>query len=320
VRDAGRREFVDFSSLIYLFASGQIPTVVTDSPVVADHFGRVGFPTAALEPERRSTATFEEAIVVSTNSATLPAPEKLQAVFANSAVLDIPLLSFECSPQAVAYLVERLRKLDFHSACIRSLQHVAMIESTSTPLLITSEGTELTVELGADVSIALPRLEPIVSKGQWVALAGFLEVGLVPNITDTSFSVNGELVCDGASVAYHGENHDTAGPSAKQAWDIVSSVRCGDGFPITICVKNSRVISIRTSDNVELLASLVPLAGKSSGDRLIEVAFASLPPSPHTNWTVNSQINEASGGVHLAIGTGTDGAHIDFIASYAEVS
>jgi hypothetical protein len=52
---------------------------------------------------------------------------------------------------------------------------------------------------------------------------------------------------------------------------------------------------------------------------LTEVGFGSLEPCAETDWSVNSQLNEPSGGIHLALGAGDEAAHIDFVSPFAKV-
>ena len=49
------------------------------------------------------------------------------------------------------------------------------------------------------------------------------------------------------------------------------------------------------------------------------MGFGSLEPCAETDWSVNSQLNEPSGGIHLALGAGDEAAHIDFVSPFAKV-
>ena len=53
---------------------------------------------------------------------------------------------------------------------------------------------------------------------------------------------------------------------------------------------------------------------------ITEVGFGSLPSSETTDWSINSQLNEPAGGVHLALGAGETAAHIDFVSPNAMIS
>jgi hypothetical protein len=85
-------------------------------------------------------------------------------------------------------------------------------------------------------------------------------------------------------------------------------------------IKNSEVTKILTSSGEDILKLIRPLTDEVFHGKLIEVSFASLSPSENTDWSINSQINEAAGGVHIALGTGVEAAHIDFISPFASVN
>jgi hypothetical protein len=307
-----------FQSLADLFSRRKPPPVLTDSDVVRRIFGAGGFEVLDTNEVLNQTLP-SAAIVITTKPDSLPPGPDLTSLFANSAILDIPLTSFEASLEAIEYLYQRLSTLNFSEACAKSMQIVETIEYATKPIVIRSGGAKLNVDIGKEVSIALPKLEPNIFIGEWISISQFLEVGLIPNEEYSSFEVSGMLVCDGASVAHHRMNEAAAQPLAAKAWSIFENIRSSSGFPLEIVVESSRVITIRTSTGEDILHKIHPLIDEVFHGMLIEVAFASLPPSNSVDWCINSQINEASGGLHLALGTGVHAAHIDFIASRAKI-
>lgn len=131
--------------------------------------------------------------------------------------------------------------------------------------------------------------------------------------------MNGTLVCDGTAVAHHRHNHKKAGPLARQAWEYLKKIRDAGEFPLSVDVLDSRVTSIRTNSGKCILGDLLPLTDAIFHGMLIEVAFASMEALERVDWNFNSQLNEGAGGCHIALGTGVDAAHIDFISSRANV-
>ncbi len=79
-------------------------------------------------------------------------------------------------------------------------------------------------------------------------------------------------------------------------------------------------MAIRTAHGDDVMSKIKPLTDKVFHGFLVELAFASLTPSTKTDWSINSQINEAAGGVHIALGTGVSAAHIDFVSPYAIIN
>ena len=306
-----------FSSLSGLFPS-RSPEVISDSDYVLGAFAEAGFQVTPLQSVCLGhVPTPDEAIIVSTAAELLPERGVFEDLFGNAAVLDIPLVSFAADARSIDYLIQTLAQIDFQFACTRSLSTIDLIEHAEAPLTVVSGRSELVIELGDDVSIALPKLEPRIRPGEWVSIAQFLEVGLVPNSEYTSFSVTGKLECDGCAVAHHRMHYREAGSRALAAWSELSRIRASGGFPIFISVESSRVTKIETSLGEDVLERLRPLTDSTFHGRLIEVSFASLLPNLRVDWSINSQLNEASGGFHLALGTGVNAAHIDFISSGA---
>lgn len=80
-------------------------------------------------------------------------------------------------------------------------------------------------------------------------------------------------------------------------------------------------MSVTTAGGEELLPSLMECVDPREGAIIREVAFATGTLSKDAlDLSINSQFNEAAGGVHVAIGTGLHGAHIDFICVDAQWS
>lgn len=143
---------------------------------------------------------------------------------------------------------------------------------------------------------------------------------MISNDDRTSFKVNGEILCDGVSIAYHSENWKVSREKMRSAWNIFHLIRTKDDFPLLVRVANTRIIFINTKSGVDILPMILPLVDGEFADEIIEMSFAGFVGGNDINWNINSQINEAAGGVHLALGAGVAAAHIDFIASRAKSS
>lgn len=298
-----------------LFPSGTLPIVLSDSPYVRTKFSECGF---RVLDSNSDFASVKEAIFIPTDEERALSQAKIEHALGSAAVLVIPLMAFSSDNSSVDYLVKRLAELDFASACSLSAERVGLIEKATKPVQITSEdGSSMLVTIGNQPEVFLPKLEPSIAYGEWAVISQFLEVALIPNEENSSFIVDGSILCDGVSVAFHSENWIKARPSALAAWNILRAVRIGGGFPIALKISESRVKSITTAAGEQILPKISPLTDVELQERLIEMSFASAPASDSIDWSINSQINEASGGVHLALGTGVAAAHIDFIASKA---
>jgi hypothetical protein len=116
-------------------------------------------------------------------------------------------------------------------------------------------------------------------------------------------------------VAHHRGNREIAEPRARRAWHALSSIYERQGFPLRVEVEQSRVRTIRTAQGHDVTAELLGLVDPELEDIAIEVAFSTNVFRIHTeiDWLRNSPLNEAAGGVHVGIGSGVTGAHIDLV-------
>lgn len=311
---------IQYGSLSTLFASGNLPVVASDSYYVLRKFEAAGFeslPLSCLISDSNDAPP--EILLVTVDHKQIPSPQELHTVMGDSAVLLAPLLSFCANQRSVDYFVSRLKKIDFVSACAASRRRIDQFQDLQKPLLISSSGCQLSVVLGDNLEVFAPKLVPEIKPGEWISVSQFLEIALIPNEDYSCFRVNGNLSCEGISIAVHQKNYETSKPLAKKAWDILSEIRSTGGFPLVVVIDDSKVVEITTQGGDNVLAEIEPLTDKTFHGFLIEVGFASQLPDPGIDWTVNSQLNEGAGGVHVALGTGVDAAHIDFISPRAKV-
>lgn len=309
-----------FKNVTKLFESGELPVVISDSDYVLNTFAKEGFTVCNLSDALDGRERFHEAILAIVDPGANPCPDDFDKIFNESAVLIFPLMSFSADTKSIDYFVSTLKGIDFESACEKGRNRLEQLQNQESDLIVSSGGKTLSVSLGENLEVFAPKVNPVIKSGEWISVSQFLEVAMIPNKDYSCFNVNGEFVCEGISVAFHRHNYKESGPIAHKAWNIFCNIRKDGGFPLTIKVINSEVTSIITSLGHDVLALIKPLTDEVFHGKLIEVAFASLDPSPLTDWTINSQLNEAAGGVHLALGTGVKAAHIDFVCPSATVS
>jgi hypothetical protein len=308
---------MNFSSLQALFGNGELPTVVSDSLYVLNRFGECGFRTLRCdEVSTRSVEAPRDVLLIPAIPSVHPDIELISAL-EKSAVLVTPLLAFANGTKEVDYLIRRLSKLSFEAACKQTLDTVEHIQHANLPIIVESPGCHLMIELGDNVDLMVPKVSANISTGQFISIIQYLEIGLVPNSDNSSFVVNGTLLCEGITVAHHLHSHYQSGPIADEAWRRFDNLRLSGRFPLVLEVKNSRLRSIFTRDGVDVLDIILPLTDEVMQGGLTEVGFGSLFHSDDTDWTINSQLNEPAGGVHLGIGAGESAAHIDFVSPRA---
>lgn len=310
---------MSFTSLRSLYDSGELPTVVSDSPNLLYGFSSKGLKTLSVVDlcSDPSLAPREVILVAAVPAKHPNAP--LRNALKNSATLFIPLLAFSYDDRAIEYLIRQLASVDFVSACERSRRLIEYVQHVREPIQVSSPGCHLTISLGDNVDLFAPKLTPRIAEGESISIIQFLEVGIIPNQELTSFDVNGTLLCDGVSIAHHLHSHFQSGPLADEAWNLFCEVRLNRGFPLMLEVQDSRMSAVRTKDGIDILQRILPLTDSMLRGRLTEVAFGSLDPSSETDWSINSQLNEPAGGVHLGLGAGETASHIDFVSARARL-
>ena len=88
-----------------------------------------------------------------------------------------------------------------------------------------------------------------------------------------------------------------------------------------LTIESSRLSSVTTDSGEEILPRLLECVDPREGAVIREVAFASGSlPREALDMGVNSQFNEAAGGIHVAVGTGLHGVHIDFVCVDAQTT
>ncbi|MHC8407018.1 MULTISPECIES: hypothetical protein [unclassified Pseudomonas] len=79
-----------------------------------------------------------------------------------------------------------------------------------------------------------------------------------------------------------------------------------------LTVDDNRITSFKTAKAEHV--GLLELAAGSRGVMLTEFAIGvNAAVGPHIDYGINSQMNEGVSGVHVAIGDGSSGYHIDFL-------
>lgn len=311
---------MQFRSLRTLFKSGELPVVVSDSPVLLEKFKDVGFRGESVENICAGISQpTEEVMLIPAIPAVHPNHE-LREALRKSAVLFVPLLAFSSNETAFEYLIKRLDFLDFSSAQSRSRELVEFIQHSEGIITVETDGCELSIELGDNIDVFAPKLTPKIEIGESISIIQFLEVAIIPNSDATSFSANGSFLCNGISIAHHLHTHFQSAEPADRAWEILDNTRRHGGFPVRLDISDSKVTNIVTRQGDSLLEIIRPLTDEMHRGNLTEIGFGSLQPSETTDWGINSQLNEPAGGVHLALGAGESAAHIDFVSPNAAIS
>ncbi len=252
-------------------------------------------------------------LLIATSTETLHDPG-LRTFLATTRTLYLGLQAFDPSPSAAAYTLEMLARSDLGAAVRRNRRWVRIIErrrellfrSGSTPALLSCIPADA-IEAGTCVSLAL-------APGSLVSVGALCEVELERFAEpDPPFVVNGELIVDGALFALA---DDFAG-------DRAAARACGEEVfaaaqqrPLSLSIRDNRLIACRDAQG----RSLLPELAAAVDGRLWLTEFAiGTNRLRRPNFAINAQINEGAGGIHVGLGGGEHGLHLDFVARSARL-
>ncbi len=263
----------------------------------------------------------QNAVVIPSRYANMPGREFFYRAFEGMALLFFPMASFSGDSHSIRYSLNCMAGIDFAEAVANNLRWLIGLERCQSRLNISGAGTDCELVLGDELNFMQFKTEPEIEPGEWVALAHFLEVALVSKVDriEPAHRLSGVVVADGVAVAQHRYLPELVAPKANRAWEILDGFRKAGEFPLKVELDQSVVREVVTKGGMDILPQLLPLVDVNYDNVLVEMAFASAPKdSFKIDWSVNSLINEAAGGIHIALGTGLRGAHIDFISTPAK--
>ena len=238
---------------------------------------------------------------------------RLREWLATTRTIYLGLHAFDASPQATEYSLQQIATSDFRGAIARNRRWVHRLERrrelrfrTGPPAAAGSCIPADDLDVGTVVSRHL-------APGSIVSLGAFFEVEL-EGLADSAppFVVNGELVVDGVLVALDDDFAGDRAAARSRAQPIADGARHGR---LCLSISDNLVIGCFSDAGRSLLADV---AAAVDGDlRLTEFAIGT-NRLPAPNFAVNAQINEGAGGVHVGLGGGARGLHLDFVALTAK--
>ena len=298
-------------SPLFLTDSRKLLQWMQDQRLSALHFEHV----TGLSPEERANI-----VALPTTPTDVGNHDLWREYFADSRVLIIAGIAFDPSLEAMAYTLERIARSSFVNAAQLNNELLDLV-ATSERIVVTSAGTELHCTFG-EITMLRPKVEPELEPGEWESVGAYFEVGLVSQPDEfmtgikPGFDVDGEFVADGVSVAVHRHVGDEVRTMAVGAWSLSRDLERDGDFPLRLTVENSVLRKVITSAGRDISPELLGFTNVGLGGMLTEFSFSSnaaMRPE-EIDWSINSQMNEGAIGVHLAVGEGLTGAHIDFIA------
>ena len=238
-----------------------------------------------------------------------------------TAVLVVPISSFDSRLDAALYTQQLVFRTDYSAACARNKDWVESITNEPGALLFTSAGTadspprtDLTCRLGDDLR-ADTCLSPQVEVGAWMSVGSYCEFALVATSVDDarSFDIDGVVQVAGVLVAQDARATE-AGAERCRAGRRLREAMIASG-PISLALEHGRVASVRAGV-VDFTEALLAVTSPEYGRNLLELGLGTNHDIlPWVDWSVNSQLNEGAGPLHLGFGDGITGAHVDFLVN-----
>lgn len=306
---------------------GRVPTFYSDSSELTRWLSSIGCRAVEFAQAHAVPKEYHEAAVaITADYEKIPPFEEWHALFQDSQVLIVPLSSFDSSMDSAIYMIEMLAKSTFEESARLNESWLSLLVDRQEPLVLAGQGCDLVCELEDDVTVLKPKLESSLMPGEWESIGAFFEVGMIATPEDfrpglrPGYVVNGVLSVPGVAVAHHRHMHPDLRPMAVQAWDLLHRVQKEDLFPLRMEIDNSRAVHVWAGTE-DLSKTLEELTNKRLELVLCEVAFSTnegMIPK-HLDWSKNSQLNEGAIGIHVGLGDGVSGAHIDFICPGVEL-
>jgi hypothetical protein len=239
---------------------------------------------------------------------------QVRRMFLNARVLTVPIASFDDSLDAALYTQKLAMLTDYEAACTRARYWIdGLTNNRGSVVFHDRDGTTQLLCSLADDLTADAHLVPVIDVGQWISVGSYCEISITarPAKGRRPFSLNGVATASGVLVARD--------PRCTEAGDarIRAAARLREELtarvPITLHLEDS-ILTRVTAGGKNFTTELCQVTNPDHNLHALELGIGTNQDLlPHVNWTVNSQLNEGVGPVHLGFGEGITGAHMDFI-------
>jgi hypothetical protein len=295
-----------------VLAGGAAFTVVSDDAAVVDAARAAGMPTlqwtADLAVPEGTNVVLALCHRMGTNA--------IREQFKQARVLALPIRSFDESPAAAIYTLAMVCATDFVATCRRNNEWISLLHDLTTEeLRFNGPNSDLRCQLGDNLRVDTS-LDVELGEGEWVSIGNYCEVSLTPPSTADwhgSFVLDGHVEAVGVLVATDSRATATALDRIRRASELRSAIV--ETGPIRLELSDSRLRSAML-DGTECADWIAAATNPDYGLHATELGLGTnLDIAPLVDWTINSQLNEGTGLVHLGFGEGITGAHMDFIVT-----
>jgi len=290
------------------------PIYVTDSRDLGGWLKEAGLRTALFEDFVGAPET--GVVLIPTDWDRFPRPSRLREQLMGHRVLWVPIASFDGASQTARYSMSLLFRSDFKEAVPNNKRVMLKLLPPHRERAFRAEGTELAFMLEEDVYVN-SRTRLHLEEGEQASIGAYFEAELGANWVDKeeTFHVNGHMRVSGVLASHHRELPAELGSKVAEASELLAELR--SLLPFTIEIRDSHVAA---GSFGHLDEAMRELTNPMYDGLLTELAFGTNTAlNPHVDWSHNSQFNESVGGLHIALGDGLTGSHIDFVCPDGEL-
>lgn len=302
-----RRAAEDLESAFFGDAAGDM-VVVSDSSAAHHWATSVGLPFRHVSQALDSIPA--RCMLVGSTAFWYSQLAYLHQALSPAAVLWLPLAAFDGADLAVEYSLEMLLRVDWDEVADgRAGAEERMRERRFR--LPDSVGNELHIVVPEGVRIATCPIEPI-GHGEFRSLLQSLEVE-TEYIERESGDVGAEGTIKVDSMLYALGPGTAMTPSESELATRLCRL-VGTSARAELTAARGRLTQF-TIDGNDHIQDLITLAGPNHGPRITEFSIGLNRDRQPKRWEVNSPLNEGAEGIHVGLGDGYTGVHLDFVAA-----
>jgi hypothetical protein len=309
------------NNLAKLFPAGDIYAVSDDEwmRVAAAHYGLRPVSLDAAESLPPSAN-----VVLFLRNQRITAEERKNLI--HTRVLVVPIASFDSSLEAALYTQKLVTLTDYDDVRDQTAYWADRLRNEDGALVFSSSpygdgtdsGTQLVCRLAENLR-AEAWTDSEIGVGDWISIGTICEFSLTaPSTKDWygAFVIDGCAVTSGVLVARDGRCTEAGDARIRSAHRLRDEMTANG--PISLRIENGILTSAR-GGGADFTETLLEATNPEYGLHVLELGIGTNKSVlPYVNWSVNSQLNEGAGPVHIGFGEGVTGAHIDFIVQDAE--
>lgn len=240
--------------------------------------------------------------------------------FLNAAVLVVPLASFDNDHPPFQYTMDLVLATDYSDTCRRNRDWIQELTDSSDGVFeFTGPSTELTCRIRDDIEVSTST-EVVIEPGQWVSVGSYCEVSMVAPSRDDwrgAFTIDGYAQAVGLLAGVDPRATTAGRERARSAQPLRQEL--ASKAPIRLELRDGVLQSVLV-DGKERSSDVSRVTNPDYGLQTFELGLGTNPGiADLIDWTVNSQLNEGVGQIHLGFGEGITGAHLDFLIEEVKI-